>query len=470
LYKSHIYNILRQSDRQGPSGCAKLGALLRVRSRPVESVKVELWCDDKLVFQAETDQSGSCAIEAKLPLGSIAEILVVSHWHAQYRHDVRVPLPDTHEVKLEPRVSLSGRAMLFDGRPAPQGTIVFAWPTVSMSARRLLAMRNRMASARVDAMGGFQFEDCGRGATYTLAATFPGWCTPEVVRAQVGSVAGPPVLLLHALYACRLESTLPDGAQPPASLAWSARIVEPEGVPGLQVHDSGSLVAGVSGCIERTSDSRWRDWRAITVLCTAEADQRSISGFEVELRVPGMEAGAFKFDMSRATDGVLRCGLQVRSAALGFGDLLVTDPSKSFVVPCEVTAAALKIRGMPFGVYDVTFESPFGWKSEPAEILIGPVVAEVVLSDDRFGVVVVDVEGVDTTIHPFGAMLAMHRIGGGSTFKKFVARPPYVAYGVPAGVFRIEIEGSAAGVSYVAVVDSVDVVAGGVSRCSMRWK
>jgi hypothetical protein len=38
LYKSHIYNILRQSDRQGPSGCAKLGALLRVRSRPGEDV------------------------------------------------------------------------------------------------------------------------------------------------------------------------------------------------------------------------------------------------------------------------------------------------------------------------------------------------------------------------------------------------------------------------------------------------
>lgn len=466
-----------------------------VAMRPVASAEVELWSDDgKDLSRALTDVDGICRIGASEPPGVHLDLLVHATGHARFRCNLPSPLPATHAVVLRPPALVTGRVELCDGRPAPVGTMVYALPAFGMSYRGFAAMRTRIPASATDMHGEFNLEDLDPGSAYGLVAAHPGWCCLDTVRLEAGQGAVPPVIRLHALYGRAVNCSFPDGSIPPDSTAWSVRLIEPETVDGLTMIGSDSTALAVAGVVNKFDAARPKDWRAIQVVFAADSDLQSLPGFGAEFTVPGIESGICHFDLVRITDGMSSVNAQVRAVALGFGKIVVavkgpswslvkdyggsgvrlvlqplSDASKAFCYPLTISAGSQSVEGVPFGVYQLQIESPFGWVKRYGQISVGqdPVMIEV--SEQEFGVVVVEIEGYDGSVAPRGSMVAFRRDGGSARLQKFIRKAPYVAYGVPPGTYHVTLESGVPGRERKAVIESLEVGVGGVVRCRVRW-
>ncbi len=132
-----------------------------------------------------TDASGQLEVDAsRLEGGWLAAR------HPDYAQTVRAlpdPLPRTVEIRLQEGVRSTGRVVLPDGTPAPEGVRVACYPAFRLpegeGAGALTEDDPEWLSTETDADGRFEFVALSPGATYEVAAGARGWVSGDPMRA-----------------------------------------------------------------------------------------------------------------------------------------------------------------------------------------------------------------------------------------------------------------------------------------------
>jgi hypothetical protein len=496
-------------------------SVVAAASRPVPGAAV-LVVDTAWTPMAtgRTDSNGEWraaigAGSARTPLSA----LVSADGFGRQRADLPDPLPARYEVRLERAAAITGWVTLGDGRPAPAGTRVFAWET--LTAPPAAAFRHgqddaaALVACSVEADGRFALGGVSPSRRYHLGAGRPGWTTVELAD-DVAPDSAPVALQLWRLYGCVVRAAFPGGGPAPPSRLGSlyphapkeARWIEVE-YPSIQLS-----LAGIHHVEGVRRHGILFDWRNLLLVYAASHEAAALHGMRLVYRIPGVETTEVSTDIP-AIDGSIgeRCAT-LRPTALGFGTLRLelsggaaiapspgsgddnagasgdsppwdtwTDAahveivSQSSAAGYRVSLPALRpgtseIDGVPFGVYRVrlvlkgggAYPGPAG-----ATMQIGHEPAVLAVSLDELGSVRLRPEDYDATRRHLGITVHVAPEGGTASATYSLTGPPYLVQGLKPGRYDLQLEAWSRGHGRDQASVSALVLRGQMSEVRFSW-
>lgn len=427
---------------------------------------------------------------------------------ADRRIDVPRQCPDRLRIELGPASVLEGLVSLADGRPAPRGTRVVAWPTMTPpppSAFRDDASRgvSVLLSADVGDDGRFVIYRVSASSTYTIAAGGDGWTCVEPVR-DVTVESGPIHVELWRLYGCLVRAALADARPVPPSVlgTWSTQPADEAAARVVDVPSVESCLGGLLG-IEDVMHAYPRDWRRHVVVVAAPHTTASLGGVTVSYRIPGFEPTEAAIDLP-PIDGqrVAERTVLLRQTASGIGSLSIRltgraappgfdggggraqlvlelvpthGPEPAFRIPLiDVSLGSTTIDGIPYGTYRARLSAILGG-SHPRDDRLGTLLvmdaAQRTLSVpmDDLGSVVFLPRRHDTNRRSAAITLHARRVADGRRADFHLFRAPYLLYALLPGEYEFELKAASRAGGEERTTAFAEVRAGQTTAAEFDW-